>query len=121
MQQFGKRKSKWLPCRLEKSEKKRWAKVSKAGLNRDDVEWIDLKLSGKGGMDLDSMFEVIAKRVGEEKAPVPSPSDRFCGNHSCLSVPISRSRCSGCRKVYYCSRECQVKDWPEHKKVCKKE
>jgi hypothetical protein len=28
-------------------------------------------------------------------------------------------RCSACHTVGYCSRECQKKHWPEHKKVCK--
>lgn len=28
--------------------------------------------------------------------------------------------CGGCKEVYYCSRECQCKDWLEHKAVCKK-
>ena len=28
-------------------------------------------------------------------------------------------RCSHCRKVYYCSKECQLKDWAEHKAGCK--
>jgi hypothetical protein len=27
--------------------------------------------------------------------------------------------CSRCKIVSYCSRECQVKDWPDHKKNCK--
>lgn len=27
--------------------------------------------------------------------------------------------CSRCKVVSYCSRECQVKDWPAHKKMCK--
>jgi hypothetical protein len=27
--------------------------------------------------------------------------------------------CSRCKKVQYCSKECQRKDWPEHKQVCK--
>ena len=27
-------------------------------------------------------------------------------------------RCSGCKKVYYCSRECQIKHWGDHKVNC---
>ncbi|XP_077972144.1 zinc finger MYND domain-containing protein 10-like [Styela clava] len=27
-------------------------------------------------------------------------------------------RCSRCRQEWYCKRECQVKHWPKHKKVC---
>ena len=29
-------------------------------------------------------------------------------------------RCSHCRKVYYCSKECQLKDWKAHKLSCQK-
>jgi hypothetical protein len=28
--------------------------------------------------------------------------------------------CFKCKKVYYCSKECQVAHWSIHKKVCKK-
>jgi len=28
-------------------------------------------------------------------------------------------RCSKCKQEFYCSRECQVTHWKEHKKVCK--
>lgn len=27
-------------------------------------------------------------------------------------------RCSKCKNVWYCSRECQVADWKEHKPKC---
>jgi zinc finger MYND domain-containing protein 10 len=29
-------------------------------------------------------------------------------------------RCSKCKSVWYCSRECQVADWPVHKEACNK-
>ena len=29
-------------------------------------------------------------------------------------------RCSRCKKVNYCSKECQRSDWKQHKKQCKK-
>ncbi|MFI5332718.1 MAG: zinc finger MYND domain-containing protein [Candidatus Babeliales bacterium] len=29
-------------------------------------------------------------------------------------------QCSQCKTTYYCSRECQTQDWPEHKDECKK-
>ncbi|KAJ6478807.1 hypothetical protein C8R47DRAFT_1138228 [Mycena vitilis] len=28
-------------------------------------------------------------------------------------------KCSGCLIAHYCSKECQVSDWPTHKKTCK--
>lgn len=34
-----------------------------------------------------------------------------CGNPA-------ENRCSRCKKEWYCSRECQVTHWPEHKELC---
>ena len=37
-----------------------------------------------------------------------------CGKHD-----ENNQRCTGCRKVYYCSRECQETHWVQHKVMCK--
>jgi hypothetical protein len=38
----------------------------------------------------------------------------------CWFVPKEALKlCSRCKIVSYCSRECQLKDWPDHKKHCK--
>lgn len=29
------------------------------------------------------------------------------------------SRCSGCKRIWYCSRKCQQADWGEHRPECK--
>jgi hypothetical protein len=29
------------------------------------------------------------------------------------------NKCSKCNNVIYCSKECQIKDWKDHKKICK--
>eukprot|EP01083_Nonionella_stella_P112031 329069_1 len=29
------------------------------------------------------------------------------------------SRCTACKCTYYCSRDCQRKDWKQHKRICK--
>jgi hypothetical protein len=41
-----------------------------------------------------------------------------CGNIKC---PVSATNlCASCKTVYYCSRECQLQEWKNHKAVCKK-
>jgi hypothetical protein len=41
-----------------------------------------------------------------------------CGNMNC---PVSATMlCAKCKTVYYCSRECQLEGWKNHKTVCKK-
>ncbi|KAJ7773869.1 hypothetical protein B0H16DRAFT_1763368 [Mycena metata] len=40
--------------------------------------------------------------------------NRFSVCKNCNEQPV-------CRKIYYCSRACQVSDWPKHKKICGKD
>lgn len=54
-------------------------------------------------------LEDVANRIDPQKV---------CSN---CSKSNCSSRCSRCKKVFYCSRTCQVEHWPSHKLVCKKE
>lgn len=37
---------------------------------------------------------------------------------TCWKIGHRMKCCKTCRKVYYCSAECQKTNWPEHKKIC---
>ncbi|KAJ1969485.1 hypothetical protein IWQ62_000595 [Dispira parvispora] len=40
----------------------------------------------------------------------------YCGREKGLQQPLSR--CKSCKKLHYCSRSCQLKDWPDHRSEC---
>ncbi|EFX04015.1 mynd domain containing protein [Grosmannia clavigera kw1407] len=46
-----------------------------------------------------------------------------CGNSSCTKGAASAAlkACSRCRKVGYCSRECQTVAWTTHKTSCRRQ
>jgi len=45
----------------------------------------------------------------------------ICGADGCGQIlPVIRMTCSKCKITSYCSKECQVKSWREHKKDCNK-
>lgn len=41
-----------------------------------------------------------------------------CNSCGSLEQITKLKKCLGCNKVYYCNRECQNNDWPEHKNDC---
>eukprot|EP00808_Paulinella_micropora_P017664 g41150.t1 len=43
--------------------------------------------------------------------------DRKCNSCS-KQTSWEKSRCSRCKRAFYCSVECQRRDWPVHKSVC---
>jgi hypothetical protein len=61
---------------------------------------------------------VAAKAAANQTLPVV-PCCLACSKTSGKDG-AALSKCSRCQEARYCSRECQVKDFPRHKKVCKK-
>jgi hypothetical protein len=45
-----------------------------------------------------------------------------CGYRKCANKQLTTAMqmCSRCQDMFYCNRECQVADWPNHKSHCKK-
>ena len=60
--------------------------------------------------ELDSLMKLYGSNVYEQFMEDPK-----CG---CCGEPATQ-RCSKCKSVWYCSRECQLKDWKAHKEMCK--
>ena len=57
------------------------------------------------------------KKTQAEKEKNEKMQKRTCSN--CKKSGTGFPKCSGCKRVYYCSRKCQKADWKRHKKVCK--
>ncbi len=51
-----------------------------------------------------------------EKAMDALKSKRICKNCDAEDCHL---KCAKCKGVSYCNRDCQVTDWPKHKKICK--
>lgn len=54
-----------------------------------------------------------------DKSKSSNSSSKSSDEHRCAqcSTPAIK-KCSSCEQSYYCSRECQVKDWSIHKPLC---
>lgn len=42
--------------------------------------------------------------------------DKLCAK--CQNVIFKLRKCSACLEAVYCSRECQIADWPQHRGIC---
>jgi ankyrin repeat protein len=49
---------------------------------------------------------------------LPAEKRRRCA-HCDTTTSEKLQKCSACRRVYYCNRECQVAHWKRHKPACK--
>lgn len=57
--------------------------------------------------------------IAEHKACWADPVEIKSPICACCQRPGPKKVCGKCKTSYYCGRECQVKHWPHHRKVCK--
>ena len=70
-----------------------------------------------------ALHETWQRLAAADAAPRAAPSTK-CELPSCDKAERTDGgfkRCSGCKRVMYCSGEHQLEDWKRHKKECKKE
>ncbi|XP_019768921.2 zinc finger MYND domain-containing protein 10 isoform X1 [Dendroctonus ponderosae] len=86
--------------------KSSWKKIAKQQVgivfsqNRELLQEVAKKLTDAYNTDLLEQFDVK-----------DAASCKQCGNSAI-------QRCSRCKTAWYCSRACQVADWPKHKENC---
>ena len=61
--------------------------------------------------------KLCAEEAESEQSDSDIDSPSACGN--CLKEGGHFPRCTGCKYVRYCSKNCQVEDWPSHKHLCR--
>ena len=71
----------------------------------------------------DNKNEELCKKAKEAiNEIILSKTSKKC--HTCLKKDLELTRCSKCKSIYYCSKECQAKDWKVegggHKEKCVK-
>merc|ERR1740117_1535264 len=98
-----------------------------AGVAKDENEgrrWLQLSAS-KGRKKAEQRLNVmnmvnVIPIVSTPQRPDVSQGDGSC--QKCGAEPEANrkkfSKCSRCREVVYCSKECQKLDWKQHKGVC---
>ena len=74
--------------------------------------------------DIASAVKDIIQLYKKQRIDNPVGALTRCNNSSCMKVikngpERTKSNCSKCQQVAYCSKACQTLDWPIHKEFCR--
>eukprot|EP00245_Coleochaete_scutata_P014569 TRINITY_DN6255_c0_g1_i1.p1 TRINITY_DN6255_c0_g1~~TRINITY_DN6255_c0_g1_i1.p1 ORF type:complete len:285 (-),score=54.45 TRINITY_DN6255_c0_g1_i1:711-1565(-) len=83
----------------------------------------DVASNSKGArFNLDQLSGTVSTvEVGENITVKRVPLSSKIQRQDCVLChsELHLMKCGRCRKVYYCSRDCQTRDWKNHKAICK--
>jgi len=88
-------------------------------------------VSGFAYICINGFEKTILREIGKPDEESDDNSEEFIQVHNGDEYKVSSvkfcfncgsrenlKKCSKCQNTYYCSKECQVSDWKEHKKTC---
>lgn len=108
----------------EKRDKIRNVQAQKSKDNSTAKQRVRIKSTGKTGISLGSLSgdrtgkagHVIFLEDGTHENVDRDDIDILC---SVCQQEIATKRCAKCKGPWYCGRECQRKDWKQHRKQCR--
>lgn len=79
------------------------------------IDILNVEMNNKGAVSPVSALNALerAKEVHEERCATCHTPNRAISKKEYLL-----QRCQKCQKAMYCSRDCQIKDWKNHKVQC---
>ncbi|XP_026172113.1 putative protein MSS51 homolog, mitochondrial [Mastacembelus armatus] len=93
------------------------------GLSKVILNKLNMKDYGDYRAAIEGKAKGISFRNYKEMFQKMEETFMFCAGCSKLPQHLTQGqilkRCVKCMNVYYCTKDCQRKDWPQHKKVCK--
>ena len=89
---------------------------------RSDAPWMKLAKQRNIARMNSSSPEALKQQyalINSKAAAQNSSGTHICANGEIGCSNAATLRCSRCKNIWYCSKECQKKHWSTHKKQCK--